>query len=103
MERRRASLYAAADRFIWAEAKNGFVHQHRENLRNTGWLMGDLEGNDRAQAVADERARTIRAAAHETIKAYEDLLDAARRRKLNLDAIAAPAPFPPWIKSASTQ
>jgi hypothetical protein len=102
VERRRGLLYEAANQFIWAEAKNGFVHQHRENLRNTGWLLGDLEGDERALTIAEKRASTIRDAAADVIAAYEDLLAVARRKGFDLDAIASSAPVPPWITSAPT-
>lgn len=96
LERRRARLYSAADRFMWAEAKNGFVHEVRNGLRNTGWTGGELEEEEEKLALAEQRARELRGLAGEVIAAHDSLLALASRHGYNLTALASEPPVDSW-------
>jgi hypothetical protein len=96
MEKRRRCLYATADRFIWAEAKRGFAHEQRNGFRNTGFSLGEIEGDDKKLTIAEERGEILRSTAAEFLKAYDDLVVTARRCQLKLDAISSNAPVASW-------
>jgi hypothetical protein len=96
LERTRADLSQAGDEFLEAEALNGYPHQLNRKLRNTGRLLGDLEGDDKALALAESRAAAIRAPATRLLRAHGELLTVARRRGYDLEAAAGDPPVPPW-------
>jgi len=102
MEKRRRRLYAAADRFMWEEAKKGFVHEQRSGFRNTGFSLGEIEGDDKKLAMAEERGEILRSAAAEFLKTYDDLLATARRYQLKLDAMSSDPPVAPWEHDEDT-
>jgi hypothetical protein len=96
MERHRNRLYVAVDKFLWAEAKKGFAHEQARGFRNTGWSLGELEGDDDKLALAEERSREIRSAAAAVISAHRALLKLASSRGYSLAAIASPLPVASW-------
>jgi hypothetical protein len=96
LERTRAELYQAGCEFLEAEALNGYPHQQNRKLRNTGRLLGDLEGDDEALALAESRAAAISAPAARLLRAHRELLTFARRRGYDLEAAAGDPPVPPW-------
>ena len=101
LEKRRRSLYQAADRFTYAEAMKGFSHQLANGFRNTGWSDGELDVDPEKLALAEERGQAIRSTAAELLEAHEDLVHAARRRGLSLDALSSDPPVASWEADGS--
>ncbi len=87
LEARRQHLVQAANQFLYRDAKNGFVSRHIPNMRDAGYTPAEVEGDAEREQLLNRRQRALSASAGDLLKAYNDLVSAARKKGYSLETI----------------
>ena len=87
LEPLRDDLFSKAAKFVHAEAWNGVQHPRNEARRYCGITQGDAEVDPEKAKLLYEKALAIHVAATDFFTAHTDLVQAAKDRGYNLDAL----------------
>jgi hypothetical protein len=87
MEEKRADLYAKAVALLGAQTGNAWRSKYNPMHNNPGMSIGEAEFDPEKMKLLEERAEAIRAKAFPFLDAHKALVQTARNRGYNLDAL----------------
>jgi hypothetical protein len=88
LESKRARLQEAAEAFVDAEGNNGWPSDFGRSMRDAGYTGGQVEGRPDLQTIVVPRWKAIFAARNDFLDAFDALVETAKARRYDLDALA---------------